>query len=504
MMQEGGTFEDFIKKYNRDKFKEKLDEIEKKNSYQEKIAIQPHEPRNAVFGVNYPKEYESYLETANMDFQSRHNGNVMIDMLDRYPNLVILWAGYGFSKDYNQARGHYYAVTDVHNTLRTGGPTGPDDGPMPATCWTCKSPDVPRLMAEIGAKEFYAGKWARHGSEIVNPIGCADCHQTKTMELQISRPALVEAFNRMGKDINQATHQEMRTLVCAQCHVEYYFNTKEPAPGIPYLTFPWDKGLRMEDMEAYYDEMEFSDWTHSLSKTPLIKAQHPGYEIFQTGIHAQRGVSCADCHMPYRSEGGVKFTDHHVQSPLNNIANSCQVCHRESEKELTANVNANMDRVVADRGILEELLAKAHLEAKFAWEMGATNESMKPVLKHIRAAQWRWDFAAASHGAAFHAPVEALRIIGDGIHRVQEARLELTRVLARMGYHEPVPLPDYSTKEKAQLVVALDMEKLAEEKAVFLREILPGWLENAAERESQMPQYEISKVDKEVISSVKE
>ena len=72
-----------------------------------------------------------------------------------------------------------------------------------------------------------------------------------------------------------------------------------------------------------------SDWTHQLSKAPMLKAQHPGYEIYLTGTHASRGVSCADCHMPYISEGGQKFTSHHIVSPLKNVSNSCQVCHRE-------------------------------------------------------------------------------------------------------------------------------------------------------------------------------
>ena len=147
------------------------------------------------------------------------------------------------------------------------------------------------------------------GAEIVNPIGCSDCHDPETMNLHISRPALIEAFQRQGKDITKATPQEMRSLVCAQCHVEYYFKGDGK-----YLTFPWDKGFTVEDMEAYYDEAGFYDYIHKLSRTPILKAQHPDYEICQMGIHGQRGVSCADCHMPYKSEGGVKFSDHHIQA----------------------------------------------------------------------------------------------------------------------------------------------------------------------------------------------
>ena len=64
----------------------------------------------------------------------------------------------------------------------------------------------------------------RKDIDIVNPIGCGDCHDNETMALKISRPAFVEAFERQGKDMKDFSRQEMRSLVCAQCHVEYYFN----------------------------------------------------------------------------------------------------------------------------------------------------------------------------------------------------------------------------------------------------------------------------------------
>ena len=90
-----------------------------------------------------------------------------------------------------------------------------------------------------------------------------------------------------------------------------------------YLTFPWDKGFTVEDMEAYYDNEGFYDYIHKLSRAPILKAQHPDYEICLMGIHGQRGASCAECHMPYKSEGGVKFSDHHIQSPLAMIDRTC-------------------------------------------------------------------------------------------------------------------------------------------------------------------------------------
>ncbi len=454
-------------------------------TYTPTVKINQEEPRNEVWGENFPREYQSYYETEDSTFKSKYNGNAMIDMLEVDPRLVVLWAGYGFAKDYNQGRGHFYAVTDLQNTLRTGGPTGPTDGPMPATCWTCKSPDVPRVMKRDGVAEFYKGKWSRLGSEIVNPIGCADCHDAKTMNLRISRPALIEAFERQGKDINKATHQEMRSLVCAQCHVEYYFNKKEPVEGVPYLTFPWDNGQSVEQMEEYYDNIEFKDWTHKISKAPMLKAQHPGYEVYLTGIHAQRGVSCADCHMPYKSEGGVKFTDHKIQSPLNNVANSCQVCHRQEASELIKNVYDRQDMIIGNRDKLEELIVRAHVEAGKCWELGATEAQMKEILMGIRHAQWRWDYAAASHGGSFHSPVEIGRVIGTGIDIAQETRIKLARLLIELGFKGEVPYPDISTKEKAQKFIGLPMEKLKEEKAKFKKELLPQWLKEAKDRESK-------------------
>ncbi|PKQ65579.1 ammonia-forming cytochrome c nitrite reductase subunit c552 [Labilibaculum filiforme] len=452
-------------------------------AYTPQVKHDQWEPRNEVWGENFPREFETYYETSDTSFRSKYNGSAMIDMLEVDPRLVVLWAGYDFSKEYNQGRGHYYAIEDVTNILRTGGPTDENDGPMPATCWTCKGPDVPRLMNEIGVAEFYKGKWAGKGHEIVNPIGCADCHDAETMNLRISRPTLIEAFERQGKDISKATHQEMRSLVCAQCHVEYYFDKKR-VEGANYLTLPWDKGMSVEAMEEYYDEIEFSDWTHQLSKAPMLKAQHPGYEVYMKGIHADRGVSCADCHMPYKSEGGQKFTDHHIQSPLNNVSNSCQVCHREETDKLIQNVYTRQDQIIENRDKLEELLVRAHVEAAKAWELGATEAEMKSVLMGIRHGQWRWDYAAASHGGSFHAPTEIGRVISTGIVSAQEARISLARIFAKYGFNEEVAYPDIATKAKAQKFIGLDIDKLNQEKAEFKKNLVPQWEKKAKERES--------------------
>jgi len=211
---------------------------EAKYAYRPPTDLQPFESDNSVWGKFYPREYKSWLMTADTSFRSKYAGNKPVDVLATDPELAVLWAGYAFSKDYYQARGHFWAVDDIRNTLRTGAPMTPGAGPQPGTCWTCKSPDVPRMIEKMGAESFYKATWASLGPEITNPIGCADCHNPENMTLTITRPALREAFERQGRNIEDAGHQEMRSLVCAQCHVEYYFRGEGK-----YLTFPWDKGM---------------------------------------------------------------------------------------------------------------------------------------------------------------------------------------------------------------------------------------------------------------------
>ncbi len=440
--------------------------------------IDEWETRNEVWGKNYPREYESYLKTRDTSFQSLYGGGAWRDYLKLHPNLVILWAGYTFSWEYNQARGHALAVKDIRNILRTG---GVENSPMPATCWSCKSPDVPRLMEKVGPKEFYDGKWIEKGHEIVNPIGCLDCHDPNTMDLRISRPALVEAFERQGKNMEDFSHQDMRSLVCAQCHVEYYFQKPDN-----YLAFPWDKGFSADEMEAYYDSLEFVDWVHKLSRVPMLKAQHPDYELYMTGIHAKRGVACADCHMPYKVEGGIKFSDHHIQSPLNNIANACQVCHRESEETLREDVYERQKRVMEIRQLVEDVLAKAHIEAKAAWDAGASEEEMEPALQLIRNSQWRWDWVAAANGVGFHSPVEALRVLGTSIQKAEKARGLLNLILVNHGVNIPIEMPDISTKAKAQEYVGIDIEKLEADKKKLLDSIVVEWEKKAKERQGTL------------------
>jgi len=435
-------------------------------------AIKDFESRSAEWGKHYPRQYDTYMQT--------RKSNEISDVLKQDPALVVMWAGYPFSKDYNKPRGHYYALEDNINTLRTGAPVDAKSGPLPTACWTCKSPDVPRLIKRDGEMEFFTGKWAKYGDEVVNPIGCGDCHDNKTMKLTLTREYLKRGLDAEGRlKAADATHQDMRSLVCAQCHAEYYFKKTEwedkgEKKTAMVVTFPWKNGLSAENMETYYDGINFSDWTHQLSKTPMLKAQHPDYETYVTGVHSRNNLACADCHMPYVREGGVKYSSHKVGSPLDNIANTCLNCHKGTEKEFRETVERKLARKNELAQLATDVLAKAHLEAAKAWELGATEEEMKAALQDIRHGQWRWDFAVAGHGAFFHAPEETLRVLGGAINKGQDARLKLRVVLAKYNAAD-YAAPDFSTKEKAQAIIGLPYAKLVEEKKTFLDTLKQEW-----------------------------
>ena len=237
--------------------------------------------------------------------------------------------------------------------------------------------------------------------------------------------------------------------------------------------------MTCEAAEEWFDEIEFYDYIHPLSGTKILKAQHPGYEIALQGIHGQRGVSCADCHMPYKQEGGVKYTDHHIMSPLANIDRTCQTCHRQDAEVLRQNVYERQEKCNEVRDRAEQELARAHFEAKFIIDKGASEAEMKPIQALLRKSQWRWDYAIASHGATFHAPQEVTRLLSHSVDFAQQARLLIAKVAAKHGHIGDIPVPDYSTKAKAQAAIGLDMQKLNSKKQQFLETVVPKWIEEA-------------------------
>lgn len=389
------------------------------------VEIAEMEPDSSKWAVNFPNQYDTFMKTKTNNVDTTYGGSSAFSWLERDPRQVILFAGYPFSKDYNDDRGHANALEDVRATKRLNLDDS-DPKHTPATCYSCKSSDNPGLWAELGMEAYDAMSFNEMTPNIENSIGCANCHEAGTMRLIVTNPALKEAFERQGKDWTTFSRQEMRTVVCANCHVEYYFKGDGK-----YLTFPWDNGTKVEEIIAYYEEAGFKDWAYPETDTPMLKAQHPEFEFFTAGsTHYEAGVACADCHMPYVREGSVKVSDHWLRSPKVNVATACQTCHNFPEAELTKRIETIQSRTAQLLRSSEEALIAAIDAIVAAREAGATDEELNTALQLHRAASMRWDFISSENSTGFHSPQESARVLADSINQARQAELEAFKVLA--------------------------------------------------------------------------
>jgi nitrite reductase (cytochrome c-552) len=381
------------------------------------VEIAPDEIDPAVWGQNFPRHYDSFMKTQDSTISTPYGGSVPYSKLERYPAMVRIWAGYAFSVDHNEERGHYYMQTDQANTQRV------QIVDQPGACINCHSANAPGLIAEMGWEEFNHTPYNELKDQLHYGSSCADCHDPETMELRITRPAFINAMTERGIDLEAATRQEMRTYVCAQCHVEYYFQGDNKV-----LTFPWSQGLSIDDIEAHYDLYGFKDWTHKETNAPMIKIQHPEFEMYSSGLHASSGVACADCHMPYVREGSIKVSDHWLRSPLTNVNNACQTCHRQDESELIQRINTIQDRTAGLLRETEEALIDAIDAIVAAQNAGATDAQLENARYLHRRASLRWDFVSSENSTGFHSPQESARILADAINYARQAQLEAERL----------------------------------------------------------------------------
>jgi nitrite reductase (cytochrome c-552) len=376
------------------------------------IPIAETELDPAVWGVNFPREYDSFMKTKDDTISTPYGGSVPYSKLERVPAMVRIWAGYPFSVDYNKARGHYYALTDQLKTKRQ------QVVKQPATCANCHAAEAPQLIAQMGWENFSKTPYADIKDKLHTGSSCADCHTPNTMELRITRPAFINAMQDRGIDVTKASRQDMRTYVCAQCHVEYYFKGDNKV-----LTFPWSQGLNIDDIERYYDQANFKDWVHKETGAPMLKMQHPEYEMWSSGIHAQSGVTCADCHMPYVREGAIKVSDHWLRSPLTNINNACQTCHKQEESQLRDRIITIQDKTAKLLRSTEAALIDAINAIDAAKAAGATDAMLKDALWLHRRASMRWDFVSSENSTGFHSPQEAARILADALNFARQAQI---------------------------------------------------------------------------------
>jgi nitrite reductase (cytochrome c-552) len=383
----------------------------------------------AEWGKNFPRQYDGYRRTVDTQ-RTRHGGSEAFQKLDEDARWRRIFKGYAFGLDYREERGHAYMLSDQDETRRT------KERPQPGTCLHCHAAVMPAYR-KLGNGDVLKGfgllnamPWKEARQHVMHPISCGDCHDPTTMQLRVTRPgflvgiAAYKASQRVANyDVDRdATRQEMRTYVCAQCHVEYYFS----GPG-KTLVYPWTKGVGVEQIEAYYDEIKWKDWDHPDTGAAVLKAQHPEFELWTQGIHARSGVACADCHMPYKREGAIKVSDHHVRSPLLNIARACQTCHRYPETEILARAEAIQDRTERLMGLAENAVVALMDAVQAAAARGVGPEALADARAFHRKAQWRLDFIAAENSKGFHAPQEAARILGEAIDFARQGQAAALR-----------------------------------------------------------------------------
>ena len=417
---------------------------EARNPFYRVVELNDDTEDPAVWGKNFPMQYDGYRRTVDQ-IRTRFGGSEAVprtptqadprsivaqSKLEEDPRLKLIWAGYAFATDFREERGHAFMLEDQTYTERQ------IVAKQPGTCLHCHA-SVYVSYKKLGDGDLFKGferinqlPYSEARQLVTHPIACIDCHAPDTMQLRVTRPAFIEGIRALKaaqgvKDYDvttMATHLEMRSFVCGQCHVEYYFKGREKR-----LVYPWANGLKVENILAYYDASGFRDWIHADSGAPALKAQHPEFELWNQGIHARSGVACVDCHMPYKREGAMKISDHHVRSPLLNINRACQTCHKWPEGELKARVETIQQRTYRLRDLALDALVELIQDIKAARQAGRKETELATARDFQRKAQFLLDFIEAENSTGFHAPQEAARILGESINFTRKGQIELRR-----------------------------------------------------------------------------
>lgn len=416
------------------------------------IADGDFDPAN--WGKAYPLEYESWLKTkdpkpAGMSKYKKgfDTDNVIYDKISEFPYMALLFNGWGFGVEYNEPRGHHYMLIDQlevdPSRLKAGG-----------ACLTCKTPYAPVLQEKYGANYFKDPYIDMHAKIPPNfqklGVACADCHNNKTLNPQLSRWTLNKALADMGKDPKTAGRQELRSLVCAQCHVTYII-PKDQEMKSTAVFFPW-QGSKVGDIsveniiKVIKSSPANGEWKQNVTGFKVGFIRHPEYEFYsRNSVHWKANVACADCHMPYMRVGANKISDHDVTSPLKNNLKACQQCHTETPQWLKDQVTAIQDRTVSlmnRSGYACAVTAKLFETAHKAQEQGKKiDEALYKQAKDLYLeAFYRVIFIGAENSVGFHNPSEAGRIMGDAVALAMRAEALLRQALTKAGVELPADI----------------------------------------------------------------
>jgi formate-dependent nitrite reductase cytochrome c552 subunit len=145
----------------------------------------------AKWGQNFPLQYESYLKTVDQ-VRTKYGGSEAIprtptasdprsivsqSRIEEDPRLKQIWAGYAFSKDFREERGHAFMLVDQLFTERQ------QFVPQPGACIQCHSSAV-TAMRKLGNGDMKAGFDALNAM----PYGRLDRESDAAAGAAVSRP----------------------------------------------------------------------------------------------------------------------------------------------------------------------------------------------------------------------------------------------------------------------------------------------------------------------------
>jgi len=417
------------------------------------VKIADGEMDPGEWGKAYPVHYDLWKKTAEPTAPGKSKykpgfdaDNVTYDKLSEYPFMALLFNGWGFGVEYNEPRGHAYMLKDQVDI-------DPSRVGAGGVCLTCKTPYAPKLEAEMG-RDYYAKPWdeVRHMLPEKHQelgVACVDCHDNKDMSLKLSREfTLGKALDAIKVDRSKLTHQEMRSLVCAQCHVTYSINKDENKKSVG-IYFPWQGStwgdISVENIiKQLREDKTNKEWKQKVTGYPMPFMRHAEFELYsRKSVHWMAGAACADCHMPYTKVGSAKVSDHRVMSPLKNDMKACQQCHTETPEWLREQVIAIQDRTVSmlnragyATAAAAKLIEKVHQLQEAGTEVDKT--LYEQAKDSYMEAFFRTLYIGGENSTGFHNPTEAMRILGDSIAFAAKAEGLLRQALTKAGQDVPM------------------------------------------------------------------
>ena len=128
--------------------------------------IGPLEDDPAVWGVNFPYQYEDYLKSVDQ-VRTRYGGSEAIqrvpdgddprsvvaqDKLKLDKRFITMWSGYAFSKDFREERGHAYMLEDqIHTKRQKVG--------QPGTCINCHASTYSAMTSACAKSKCLCQAW---------------------------------------------------------------------------------------------------------------------------------------------------------------------------------------------------------------------------------------------------------------------------------------------------------------------------------------------------------